>query len=149
MAERETRLAIPKNELFYWNSTDGVFKPLVTIDGSILVNIQSRNAKTIVSHDNVSVTQSSTDTQLVWIDCNGYSELALTLMCGEDFANQVDVHWSHDGTNIHAIETPLVNASRTYGVGNLEIKARYARVKLYNHNGLAPKNMSSWVYLKA
>jgi hypothetical protein len=113
------------------------------------VDIQARYAQTIQMHNAVSVPATTGTSASAWIDCNGFSEIAYTLMNDAGTTNYADIHWSHDGVTYHSAEfgaLPSNNAQRK--AVNTPVKARYSRLNIANTDASA-HIMSSWAYLKA
>lgn len=126
-------------------------KVAATLTGSIVIqpiDIQSRLASTIQTHNAVSVGATSGNSQGSWFDCDGFTDIAINLMNDAGTANQVNIDWSTDGTNQHGSETPLGSSPLRYRSAVTSIKARYARVTLFNTDASA-HTMSAWAYLKA
>jgi hypothetical protein len=130
---------------------DGTVSQRVSLTGSNVIqpsDIQSHYQQTIQTHNAVSVPLNSNSVG-IWLDTDGFSDLALNFMNDANTANHVDIQWSNDGATIHSLETPLTNVARQYGAVNIPTKARYARVKVYNDDAALAHTMSAWAYLKA
>jgi hypothetical protein len=109
---------------------------------------QARLSQTIQTHNAVSVAISGTSTQPTWTDCEGFFEIAVTLMNDASTSSTLELYWSHDGITTHGTENVLTNANK-YKVSNIPIKARYLKVNLQNADATIAHIMSAWVYLKA
>lgn len=132
-------------------NADGTYSTLVHGTGSDFIqpiDIQSRLAQTIQTHNAVSVVASNYSSGS-WIDCDGFDKLAITFSNDAATASFVDVSWSNDGTNTHANDSSVVaNNSVQRKTGIVDIKARYAKLTINNLDTVA-HTMSAWAYLKA
>jgi hypothetical protein len=113
------------------------------------VDIQARYAQTIPTHSGVIVTPSGSNANASWIDCNGFSDIAITLSNSGATPTRVNIYWSHDGATLQGIDvSALPSASNQYRAANIPIKARYAKLEVVNENA-SPATISTWTYLKA
>jgi hypothetical protein len=128
------------NQVYVANQIDTNIQP---------VDIQSRLATTIQTHNAVSVALSSNSLQSTWVDCDGFDKLAVTLLNGAVGQMSADVYWSNDGTSNHGFTKDVVNINSTLGSGITDIKARYAKIAVVNGDSAAAHTMSAWAYLKA
>jgi hypothetical protein len=116
------------------------------------VDIQSRLASTIQTHTGATVAaggSSQGNFSSSWIDCDGFSEIAVTLMNDGTTNSSAQIWWSNDNTNQHGNDDPIVGGTPRYRAGSVTIKARYAKVVIWNNDGAAPHTMSAWALLKA
>jgi hypothetical protein len=113
------------------------------------IDVQSRLQTTIQTHNAVSVALSSSSEQTSWIDCDGFIEIALTMLNDGVTNSSLNVYWSNDGTNKHGFETVVATSAVQYKAGSVPIKARYAKVRVDNGDAGAAHTMSAWAYLKA
>jgi hypothetical protein len=111
------------------------------------VDIQARYSQTIQTHNAVSVGASGSSASN-WINCDGFDNVAVSLLNDASATNKVDVAWSHDGINQHTFETVCNTTSAKYNVGEVGIKAQYCKLVLINSD-TASHTMSAWAYLKA
>lgn len=121
-----------------------------TLTGSIVaqpVDVQARYSKTIQTHSGVTLAPSAGNIG-AWIDCEGFNELAITLMNDATASSYVNVHWSNDNANAHGEDSQVMQGTSRYKSGNIAVKARYARFLVYNSDA-TPHSMSVWAYLKA
>jgi hypothetical protein len=115
----------------------------------IPIDIQSRYAQTIQTHNAVSVGSSNGYSDSSWIDADGFDKIAITMKNDAGTSSYVDIHWSHDGANRIGIEFGVipsnVNAEKS---AITDIKARYVRVRVVNADTIA-HTMTAYAYLKA
>lgn len=138
-------------ELNINNINDAVPLPVKSVDTKIVqpVDIQNRLAVTIQTHSAVLVGATTGYATSSWIDCDGFSEIAITLMNDAATNSYGDIQWSHDGSTWHGTDSVLIPANSVQRkVANTTVKARYAKVALGNTDG-APHTMNAWAYLKA
>jgi hypothetical protein len=112
------------------------------------IDIQSRYAQTIQTHNAVSVPASGSSSSTLWIDCDGFTNVAFTLYNDAGTNSTVQLSWSHDGSTQHGTDTPIIDTNR-WKTGETGVKARYMRVFIANNDATLAHTMSSWVYLKA
>jgi hypothetical protein len=114
--------------------------------GAAQVDIQYRKQKAIQTHAPAVVAANGTANG-VYIDTDGYNEIAVTLTNDAATANQVHFHWSVDnGATLNALEMMTTSTISSSAV-IVPIKSRYVRVVLKNGDA-APHTMSAWAYLK-
>lgn len=146
----------------YCKNTDGTYSQLVQLSGStaaIPVDIQGslvpdnealptkKIFKTVQTHNAVSVAATTGTSSSAWIDCSGFSDIAIISANDASTAWYVDLWWSADGANNHGFDAIIPSGVRQYGSGLVPIKARYAKVTLKNTDAAA-HTMSAWAYLK-
>ena len=145
-----------KRGQYYYND-NGTISQLVSIEGTdsnittndiIPMEIQSRLASTIQTHNAVSVGASGNSTSASFIDCDGFDKVALTLLNDAATNSQVDIYWSHDGSSNHGQETIIANGGGVRRNGITDIKARYAKMLVYNNDSALAHTMSAWAMLK-
>jgi hypothetical protein len=131
---------------------DGTYSALQHLTGSDMilpVDIQSKLAQTIQTHNAVSVgATNGSSAQTSFMDCDGFDKLAITVNADATIQFSATITWSNDGTSIHGVETILAQAAGQSRAGILDIKARYAKVTLFNFDAAA-HTVSAWAYLKA
>lgn len=144
----------------YQYNDDGTVSQLVSITeaaangsglgvttGDILpVDIQSRYAQTIQTHNAVSVATGWSNG--LWQDADGFDKVAVTLKNDASTSNTANIEWSNDGVAIQGVETIIANSTTNNRSAITEIKMRYFRVNIYNGDAVA-HTMSAWAYLKA
>jgi hypothetical protein len=113
------------------------------------VEVQSKYASTVQTHNAVSVAISTGSTSTTWIDCDGFDKLAVTHLNDASTASNCNVFWSNDGTTQHATDQNITNGTSNQKAGIVDVKARYAKLYLYNGDTALAHTMSAWVYLKA
>jgi hypothetical protein len=111
------------------------------------IDIQSRYAQTIQTHNAVSVATTATSASS-WIDCDGFDKIAGTLKNDATTTSNITIDWSNDGATVHGTENIIVNGTGTTRAGIQDVKARYARISVYNGDTVS-HTMSAWIYLKA
>lgn len=112
------------------------------------VDVQARYTQTIQTQNGQAV-GASTFHDSSWIDCNGFDRIAITVLNSGATANHVHLHWSHDGSALHGMDSNMIPSTvDQYRAGETLVKARYVRVRL-NNGHTAPVTMSAWAYLKA
>lgn len=124
---------------------------LVTLDGAngvIPTNLMYHEQQTIQTHNAVSVATGAWSDQTSWMDCDGFTEIALTLKNDASTSCRGQIMWSNDGTNQHGVEEPILSAAGMFRAGGTSIKARYAKVTIQNGD-TAAHTMSAWAFLKA
>jgi hypothetical protein len=175
MGDRNYNFPIPKNELYYYDTVEGAYKPLILEDGLIPVKLGGVDAEsgalptsltnseimqpievqghlqtTIQTHAGVIVTPNGSNSNSAWIDTAGFDRVAITYINDANTNNSTDILWSHDGINTNSIEWVVLNTS-TIKERAVEVptKARYMKIRLNNGDTSAPHTMSAWAYLKA
>lgn len=134
------------------NTKGDVVTPVEVYGSTIMqpVDIQSRLATTIQTHNAISIagTNGFSNGANIWIDCNGYDRIGITMTSDAATSNVINLLWSNDGTNDQGFE--VIGGSSAIQRRALEtaIKARYLKVQLQNGDAAA-HTMSGWVYLKA
>lgn len=126
---------------------NGLQTKIVASDIQQPVEIQGRYATTIQTHNAVNILASGSSVSTTWIDCNGFSELAITLLNDAGTNSAIDIQWSNDGTALHGKDY-LAGSTPQHKAMSVPIKARYAKVQLWNNDTVA-HTMSAWAYLKA
>lgn len=114
------------------------------------VDIQSRLASTIQTHNGAVVTPSGSSFGSYassWIDCDGFDKIAITVFNDASVNSDVQVIWSNDNANQHGVEALGVSNNR-YRPHLTDIKSRYARLFISNPDA-APHTFNAWVMLKA
>ncbi|PFK99773.1 hypothetical protein COJ01_17020 [Priestia megaterium] len=114
---------------------------------------QSTFTNTIQTHPGITVATNGNSTNSDWIDADGFSELAVTVLSDNNTAQfAATILWSNDKTNIHGAETVLGSAVAVWAnarSGQVTTKARYFKLVLINSDSSNPHVMSAWAYLKA
>jgi hypothetical protein len=115
------------------------------------VEVQSKYAQTVQTHNAVSVALSSWSTESAWHDCDGFDKIAVSVLNDGNFACKCNVMWSNDGITKHGEETvaSIATAISTVCQGIVDIKARYFKLSLNNQESALAHTMSAWSYLKA
>jgi hypothetical protein len=114
------------------------------------VDIQSRLASTIQTHSGVVVAPSSTSYGAnAWVDTDGFTDIAVTLLNDASVSSVVDVFYSNDGSNEHGSETVIASGTPLKRAGSTSLKARYIKVRVTNSDAGAAHTMNAWAYLKA
>lgn len=178
MGDRNYNFPVPKNELYYYNTVEGTYKPLILEDGLIPVKlggvdadsgalpvtltasdimqpveIQSRIATTIQTHNGVTVSPNGNSSNPAFVDANGFNDIAITVLNDSNTAQfAVTILWSNDGVNVHGAETVLNSAVAVWSnsrSAQVASKARYFKIILLNSDTANPHIMSAWAYLKA
>jgi hypothetical protein len=121
----------------------------ITPDNPLNMKITKRYATTIQTHNSVSVPLSGYSRSTTWIDCDGYSDIAITLTNDASANSYIDVIWSNDGINEQGLDGANVSNANQRKAVSIPVKARYAKVALGNNDGTLAHTMSAWVYLKA
>jgi hypothetical protein len=112
------------------------------------VEIQSRYAQTVQTHNAVSVALSGTSNG-IWIDCDGFDKVSATLINDASANSSLLIHWSNDGSTLHGVDTIIGASTQQQKSGIIETRARYARIQCFNQDATLAHTMSAWVYLKA
>ena len=114
---------------------------------------QSTFTNTIQTHPGITVATNGNSTNSDWLDADGFSELAVTVLSDSNTAQfAATILWSNDKTNIHGAETVLGSAVAVWAnarSGQVTTKARYFKLVLINSDSANPHVMSAWAYLKA
>jgi hypothetical protein len=114
-------------------------------------DIQRRYQKMIQGVANASVPPTTGTFDSIFIDTNGFHEVALSLMNDAESPqtiSRMDLLWSHDGVTIHAMEKVVMpELGDKYRVANTSAKARFFKMRLYNKDSV-PHVMNAWAYLK-
>jgi hypothetical protein len=130
------------------NSPTGTGNVLIAGSNIMLpVDIQGHLSQTIQTHNAVSVASSGNATQTSWMDCNGYTDISLTLQNDATALCLASISWSNDGVNTHGQDSGVIPlSSKNFGAGSTKVKARYAKVIIGNNDSIA-HTMSAWAYL--
>ena len=111
------------------------------------VDVQSHYQLTVQTHAGVMIAP-SVGSGSVWIDTNGFTEIAFTIANDASTATSVDVTWSHDGVGTHGVEYGVIPGTARYKAINLSTKARYVKLTITNTD-TAAHTVSGYAYLKA
>jgi hypothetical protein len=111
------------------------------------IDIQSRLATTIQTHNAVSVATVSSS-QSSWIDTDGFTDIAVSLLNDASFSCYVDIQWSSDGSTYQGLDSGVISGTLTRKSASVPTKMRYARIVAGN-NDTVSHTMSSFAYLKA
>lgn len=118
-------------------------------DGSLNVQTTGHKSLTIQTQNGVSIPASGTNASS-WIDCSGFSTIAITMQNDANTSCYGDINWSHDGVTYHSSEYAIIPSNTTNKKAvSTAIKARYARVVLNNGDSTTAHVMSGWAYLLA
>jgi hypothetical protein len=113
------------------------------------VEIQSRYASTIQTHNAVSIAINTWSIESSWHSTDGFDRLACSLIDDANISNGLVVYWSYDGSTIHGQDTVIAISAKQTGSGITDVKAPYFKISLGNTDTVAAHTMSAWVYLKA
>lgn len=133
-----------------YNNSGDVVTPVEVYGSNIMqpVDIQSHLQTTIQTHNAVSVPATTGLGIGVWIDTNGYDQVAVTFMNDAATASQVNIEWSNDAATRHGIDILIASGTLKERSGLTGTRARFTRVVLLNTDAAAHV-MSAWIYLKA
>jgi hypothetical protein len=112
----------------------------------IPIDIQSRLASTIQTHNAVSV-GASAESLGTWIPCDGFDKVSVTMKNDAGTASFITLQWSSDGSSVCGEDVQIINNSNPFKAIETGTKASYLRVRLYNSDTIA-HTMSAWIYLK-
>jgi hypothetical protein len=120
---------------------------LTDVDAILPIGIEYNRQKTVQTHTNLTVAPGAYSMG-TYIDTDGFKEVDVMSNIDASVANQIDVHWSNDGTNMHYNEAGIggTTASLTKQ-GLVPTKARWMKVNIKNGDAAAHV-MSAWIYLK-
>jgi hypothetical protein len=122
----------------------------VTTNEVIPVDVQARLSQTIQTHSGASIVNGTGSFgTATWIDCDGFSEIAITFLNSGATASVIDVDWSNDNATLHGRDSALLpSATQQWRTGETKVKARYCRLNVFNGH-TAPITANVWVLLKA
>lgn len=109
---------------------------------------QATYAKTVQTHNAVTVANATWNTQSSWQDAEGFDQIAVTLLSDNSASNSMILKWSHDGVAEQGEETVIVAGTGQRKASQTGVKARYFKVSV-NNGHTAPVVMNAWAYLKA
>lgn len=112
------------------------------------VDIQSRYAQTIQTHNAVSVGASGFSLGS-WIETKGYDKVVLSVKTDVQHALRIKCHWSMDGTNAAIGNDYVLNVTATEGNIEIPVKLPWLRVEIRNDDSATAHVMSAYAYLKA
>lgn len=123
-------------------------------DGTQAIQVANvkRKATTIQTHAAVSVALSSNSVSATWIDCDGFTEVAINMLNDANTSFACSVIWSTDGVNTQGADSVFSPGNGAWGnarSGVVPVKARYLKVIALNSDAGAAHVMSAWAYLKA
>jgi hypothetical protein len=130
------------------NANGNVQVDLEEASSIIPIDIQSRLASTIQTHNAVSVAISGSSSS-AWLDCDGFDKLAVHLKNDGSTSSQVNLLWSVDGSTQIGYETILASGSSQYRSVLTDVKSRYVMVQIQNLDAALAHTMSAYAYLKA
>jgi hypothetical protein len=111
------------------------------------VEIQSRYASTIQTHNAVSVGASSWSYSS-WYDCDGFDKVGVKMKNDASTPTALNIQWSDDNSTTMYDEA-LVGSGTPNTKGAIsDIKGRYARIGILNNDTVA-HTVSSSMYLKS
>jgi hypothetical protein len=121
-------------------------------DGSNAKQVYVANApklaSTIQTHNAVSIALSGSSSS-VWINCDGFSKIAVNLKNDGNTSSQVNLLWSVDGSTQIGFETVLASGSSQYRSAISDTKAQYVLVQVQNLDSALAHTMSAWAYMKS
>jgi hypothetical protein len=113
------------------------------------IDQQTTYSQTIQTHNAVSVGASSWSDG-VWVDCNGFDKIGITVKNDAGTSNSLHVLWSNDGINRQGVDTSVFASDpSSERVGETTVKARYIKLRVINDDANSAHTMSTWAYLKA
>jgi hypothetical protein len=112
------------------------------------VDIQSRLAQTVQTHNAVNVGANTWSEQTIWIDCDGFDKIGFTILNDAATNNNAQVIWSNDGATKHGEDVTIGVMANQRRSLITDIKARYAKLSVQNGDTIS-HTMSAWAYLKA
>jgi hypothetical protein len=112
------------------------------------VALQYHGAKTYTLF-NERVFKAGEYTSSVFIDCMGFSEVAITFRSSRSYKTRADIYWSHDEVGMHGCEYFAIpsNTGVMKSV-NTAVKARYMSLLVFNEDIANDFAISAWAYLK-
>lgn len=114
----------------------------------MLVSLDSSNAKTIQTHNAVSVAANNGTSASAWIDCAGYTDISATFRNDAATNSNLVLNWNNDNTSsAQGQETLIASSTQTVKAGSTKVKARYVQVLLMNGDAAVAHTMSGWIYL--
>lgn len=132
---------------------NGTYSTLTHTTGSDIIapiEIQSRIASTIQTHNAVSIPLSGNSITASFIDMDGFDKVAFTILCDNGTSTySMNIMWSNDGTSQHGYESVLSVAAGVNRQAITDIKSRYMKVQVANADASAAHTFSAWAYLKA
>jgi len=120
---------------------------ILDIDGMLPTDAQYRRADTIQAHNANSITNGTKSASTTWIDCDGFSDIAVTAVCGNAISYGINILWSNDGATSQGYDGTTPTGGSTLKSYSTTIKARYCKIEIQN-NDAASQTFSSWAYLK-
>lgn len=108
---RETKFQLPKQELYYWDTVESVYKPLV-VNGALNVAWGGGN---VLNGRLKNVTTAGTAVRLDSIECREVTVIARKNNTGSIFIGGSNVSGSMFGVELHA------NESFTFAVNNANL----------------------------
>lgn len=121
----------------------------VSANSILPMDVQSRLQTTIQTHNAVSVGALGSSLQTSWIDCDGFNDIAVTFLNDASTNSYAHIQWSNDGISSNGRDYNVIPSdSNQYKAGCVPIKARYAKVQMYNGDSALAHTMSAWAYLK-
>ena len=96
------------------------------------VDIQSRYAQTIQTHNAVIIAPSGSNIS-PWIDCNSFDRIAFSLKSDANHSFSVYIDWSVDGVSQTGKDDPITKTGQFFSV-ETAVKARYFRLNIINNH---------------
>jgi len=120
---------------------------ILDVDGMLPTDAQYRRADTVQTQNAVSIAANGNSIGS-WIDCDGYSDVAVTLFNDAITNSRLIIHWSNDGITKHGSEIMLATGPDKERAAQVPTKARYFRMAIDNQDAGSAHTMSCWAYLK-
>lgn len=120
---------------------------IVQSDVMVPTEIQGNYQTTNQFFNNVTIAPSAQQSS-TWIDTNGFTDVAITLLCSVQSKMTLEVDWSNDGITKHGYEGIYADAVVTRRAAITSTKARYVMVTVKNGD-VAPVIVNTFTYLKA
>jgi hypothetical protein len=120
----------------------------VSSNSLLPIDIQSRLASTIQTHNAVSVGQSGSSASS-WYSADGFDKIVLNYKNDASTSSSIQIQWSPDNGTSN-VSTSTFNGSSTNNAPSVvDVSLPYFRIVLYNNDAAAAHTMSAWVLLKA
>lgn len=114
----------------------------------IPVDIQTRYAQTIQTHNAVSVVASGNSSS-PWFDCSGFDKIAVMGQSNQALNWGIEIHWSDDSSSQRGLETLIAPSPANSKIQITDVKAKFFRVVVKNTDATTSQIISTYTYLKA
>jgi len=130
--------------------TTGVLKVKIdSTDIQLPIQLQSRLASVIQTHNNTLVAANSWSESSGWQDCSKFDKLGLNMLNDASTSSQLYVYWSYDQSTKHGLEQLMPANTSNLRSAITDVKAPYFKIAILNGDTSAAHTMNVFAFLKS